>query len=189
MTIQKLEMKWIGVAPLIMHAGNLSDPLSKWSKAIKSITAKKNNKTDADHEEMSRLEFLGGLYMGNDGPVVPADNVEACLVNGAMKKSCGPKAKAGIFVQEHSSLIYDGPRDAAELYLDERFRSRVSAKVQKNRVIRTRPIFQNWSIIVKLDFEDTLLNRSQVVDFAKIAGAIVGLGDWRPRHGRFTVEV
>jgi hypothetical protein len=186
--IQKLEMKWIGVAPLISHNGQLSDPLCKIAKEMKKVSSKRL-KTDADFEEMSRLEFLGGLYMGSDGPVVPAENIEAALVDGAKKNRRGPDAKAGLFVMNHAPIIYDGPKDAQGLFSDQRFVSRVSAKIQKNRIMRTRPIFKEWAITVCIEFESEILNKSDIVDFATKAGAIVGIGDWRPRHGRFTVEV
>ena len=53
--------------------------------------------------------------------------------------------------------------------------------------MRTRPIFNDWSAVIHLDFEDSILNESDVVDFATKAGAVVGVGDWRPRYGRFEV--
>jgi len=34
-----------------------------------------------------------------------------------------------------------------------------------------------------------LLNRSEVIDFVKIAGAMKGIGDWRPKYGRFAVQL
>ena len=55
------------------------------------------------------------------------------------------------------------------------------------RIMRTRPIFNDWSAVIHLDFEDSILNESDVVDFATKAGAVVGVGDWRPRYGRFEV--
>jgi hypothetical protein len=186
--IQTLEMKWIGVAPLLVHSGRLSDPLAQITKELKKVSSKKL-KTDADFEEMSRLEFLGGLYMGEGGPIVPAENVEAVLVEGAKKTRRGVDAKAGLFVTKHADIIYDGPKDAQGLFSDGRFVSRVSAKVKQNRVMRTRPIFREWAICVCVEIEDGLLNKTDVIDFARKSGDIVGLGDWRPKYGRFTVEV
>jgi len=186
-SIQRLKMTWTGSAPLILHNGQLSDPLSKWAKELKKVTSKRL-KTDADYEAMARIEFLGGLYIFNGCPCIPAENIEATLIEGAKKIRRGMDAKAGLFVLEHSTILYDGPKDPEALWNTDAFRSRVSAKVQKNRVMRTRPIFNVWSIDVHCDFEDSLLNQNDVIEFARNAGSMVGVGDWRPRHGRFTVS-
>lgn len=187
MAIQMIEMVWKGSAPLILHNGQLSDPLSKWSKESKKISSKRA-KTDADHEAMAKIEFLGSLYMYKGTPCLPAENIEAALIDGAKKLRRGVDAKAGLFVMQHAPIQYDGPKDPEELWNNESFRSRVSAKVQKARIMRTRPIFHEWSIVVHCEFEDGLLNKADVLEFANKAGSIVGIGDWRPRYGRFSVN-
>lgn len=187
MSIQMLEMEWKGTAPLILHNGQLSDPLSKWAKESKKISSKRA-KTDADHEAMAKIEFLGSLYMYKGAPCMPAENIEAALIDGAKKVRRGVDAKAGLFVMNHAPIIYDGPKEAEQLWQDESFRSRVPAKIQKSRIMRTRPIFSEWSIVVHCEFEDGLLNEADIREFAFKAGSIVGIGDWRPRHGRFSVN-
>jgi hypothetical protein len=187
MSIQTIEMQWTGSAPLILHNGQLSDPLSKWSKESKKITSKRV-KTDSDHEQMAKIEFLGSLYVYQGVPCIPAENIEAALIDGAKKLRRGVDAKAGLFVMRHAPIVYDGPKEPEALWNDESFRSRVSAKVQKNRVMRTRPIFNEWSIMVHCEFEDGLLNKTDVLEFAFKAGSICGIGDWRPRYGRFSVN-
>jgi hypothetical protein len=53
--------------------------------------------------------------------------------------------------------------------------------------MRTRPRFDNWSCKVRIEFAPSLLNESEVRDIAETVGMTVGLGDWRPRFGRFIV--
>jgi hypothetical protein len=33
-----------------------------------------------------------------------------------------------------------------------------------------------------------VINREQVIDLFRVAGAQIGVGDWRKKHGRFIVE-
>lgn len=153
---------------------------------MKRVSSKRS-KTDADHEQMAKIEFFGSLYMGSDGPVVPAENIEAVLIEGAKKVRRGVDAKAGLYVLEHACLDYEGPKEAEQLWNDERFRSRVPVRIQKNRIMRTRPIFKEWSLTVFVEYEDSLLNQADVLEFSKKAGSIVGLCDWRPKYGRFSV--
>ena len=60
-------------------------------------------------------------------------------------------------------------------------------KVQKQRVMRTRPIFRDRSATFSILLDETQLDPRQVVDILHLAGRYVGLGDWRPRFGRFEV--
>ena len=186
MTIQTVDLKLKGLSPLIMHNGQLADPLSVHAKQSKQISSKRK-KTDADHEQMAKIEFLGSLYMTDKGPALPAENIEACLIDGAKKVRRGPDAKAGLYCLQHAPLVYKGPKDPEKLWEDKKFRNRVGARVQRARIMRTRPIFNIWSVVVHLEFEDEILNQSDVVEFAQKAGSVVGIGDWRPKYGRFTV--
>ena len=71
----------------------------------------KRIKTDADLEELARLEFQGSLYFGKEGPFLPAQVIEASIIDGAKKSKDGLKAKAGMFVEKGAILEYDGPLD------------------------------------------------------------------------------
>lgn len=188
MAWKTVQYKLTSSAPLIQHNGQLADPLNKWTIAIKAITSKRK-KTEVDHEEVAHLEFLGGLYMAESGPVIPADMIEAVIVGGARKSKEGVTAESGCFCLKHASLEYDGPRTANELWADERFRlyKRVSMN-GRNSVMRMRPIFREWTATITLNIEDTLIDIARVDQWLDVAGAQIGMGDWHPQHGRFTAE-
>ena len=187
MAWQEVNYRLTSLAPLIMHNGQLADPVNKWTKLIKQISSKRK-KTDADNEEMARLEFMGSLYLDEEGPVLPAYVIDGMLIRAAMKSREGPLAKAGCFCLDHASLEYDGPRAANELWEDEGFRFSSMVRVQSSRVSRMRPIFNKWSTTIKLHIEDTIVNIGRVDEWLETAGVQIGLCDWRPQYGRFTVE-
>jgi hypothetical protein len=137
---------------------------------------------------MARLEFLAGLYLNEEGPILPAHVIDSVIVNGAKKSKEGQTAKSGCFCLEHAKLEYDGPRTANELLADDNFRFSALVRVKMSRVSRMRPIFKEWSTIITLHMEDTLVNPSQVDKWLNDAGTQVGICDWRPQYGRFTVE-
>jgi hypothetical protein len=186
MSYQNLKFKITGVSPLLMHNGQLVDPLNYYSMRLKEVT-KKKMKTDADHAEMGRIEFYGGLYLSAGEPCLPGEMIEAVLIRGAMKEKRGPAAKAGILVDENPALIYSGPRTPDELWADEKFRLRVAAKVGQSKVMRTRPKFDEWSAELNVKFLPSLLNAKEIRSFLVTAGEQIGVGDWRPRFGRFEV--
>lgn len=174
-------------APLYFHNDQAADPLNRFAKALKQVSAKRS-KTDADHEELARLEFMAALYMGPNGPVIPAPMIDATLTNAAKVSREGKLSKSGVFCPEHAPLEYDGPRTAEELWNDERFRSREPVKVGMARVMRTRPVFSEWAAVVTVQVEDIVVNPARLDDWFHIAGTQCGFGDWRPQHGRFTAE-
>ena len=170
-----------------MHCGQTADPLNKFAKALKQISSKRT-KTDADYEEMARIEFMAGLYMGKDGPIVPANVIDSMLIGAAKKSKEGPLAKSGVFCAEHASLQYVGPRTADELWADENFRFSALVRVSTARIARMRPRFNEWSAVVTLNVEESVVNPSRVDDWMAVAGTIIGIGDWRPQHGRFEAK-
>ncbi|MFA5054540.1 MAG: hypothetical protein WC565_10800 [Parcubacteria group bacterium] len=187
MAWKTVQYRWTSNAPLIMHNGQTADPTNKWAKAIKKISSKKN-KTDADYEEMARLEFLAGLYMSAQGPVLPANVIDGVVQTAARKFREGPAAKSGCFCLEHASLEYEGPRTADDLWENENFHFSALVRVQQSRVARMRPIFREWAAVVSLNIEDTLVDVSRVDEWMRVAGTQIGSGDWRPQYGRFTAE-
>lgn len=184
MAWQALNYKLTSVCPMLMHNGQAADPLNKWAKLMKQISSKRA-KTDADHEEMARIEFMASLYMSTEGPIIPASNIDAMLVHAAKKSKEGQAAKSAIFCAKHAPLIYDGPRMADDLWADERFRDRHPVRVQNARVMRTRPKFEQWEAIVELNYEPTLINPARIDEWMIVAGSQIGVNDWRPQHGRF----
>src|SRR3990167_6575506 len=180
-----------GTAPLLMHNARLADQLDPASKALAAITGKRK-KVDADIEEIARLEFVGSLYTNGSGEqVIPARLIYGMLAGkgGAARMSKqGTQAKVGLFVEGSFPLEYDGPKDAKGLWADPRFRSRVNARVGPATIMRTRPIFESWGAQVEINFNDEIVNRATVLSWINLAGEQVGIGDWRPQHGRFSTK-
>jgi len=189
MAWKTIRFRITGDAPLIMHDGGVANPLSRAAKEMKKITSKKS-KTDADFERLAEIEFKAGLYLDEDsGPVIPARNIEAMVYAAATVTKKGKIAKSACFVKKNAILQYEGPRDADGLWSEERFRLCVGVKIGRNRVMRTRPIFNEWAAMVEIEFEDSVVDASTVEEWVRTAGTLVGIGDWRPQNGRFTATV
>lgn len=186
----KIRMTLTGTTPLLMHNSQLSDPLNPITKALKDISSKRT-KTEDDHWEMARVEFLGGLYHDPElGPYIPGANLHRCLNEGAKLNKLGRHVERGVVViDEMLPLAYLGPRDVDGLWADENFRSRLSVGVTTSRVMRTRPQFRKWAMEAELIVDTDQLDFGQISGIAEKSGAMIGLGDYRPHYGRFTVEV
>ena len=190
--MKTITTRWTGIRPLVMHNGLMADPTNKRTRRIKEICAKGSKKlTDSDYEERDRLEWEAGLYWSDEiGAVIPSDNIERCIQLGAQKSRLGKDVQAAVFcVATEIKLDYEGPRDQEKMYSSGRFMLRKGVAVQKSRIIRIRPMIPTgWSLDFELEFDDSILNEKNLFKAMVDAGALIGLGDWRPKFGRFTVE-
>jgi hypothetical protein len=190
---EAIKFKIRGVMPTIMHNGQTSDPLNGYAKDMKKLTSKKQKK-DADHMDLAKLEWYAALYVDEQNrPCWPGENIEAMLVAAAKKNRMGPSAKSGLFIDGNSIVQHDGPRTADGLWKYKSFEknpyvSRVPVVVNKSRVMRTRPIFQNWSLEFTVHYMPDIINKEDVIEFVNKAGKMIGLSDWRPKYGRFEIE-
>ena len=190
MAFQRVTARITGEAALLMHSGAMIDPRSEHARAMKAVSSKRL-KTDADHEEMARIEWMAGLYVRDGKVALPSEVIEAAMVSAAKKAKAGKTAQAGLFCEGDAPLIFpDADKTPAELWaMGDVYAFAVPVRVGQARVIRTRPRFREWAAVVNLVFDDSLMNRAAVVDTLKVCGEIVGLCDWRPKFGRFAVEV
>jgi len=176
-----------------MHNGLMADPTNPYTREIKEITNKGSKKLkDSDYQNRDRLEWEAGVYWDDEcGLHVPTDNIERCIQLGAQKSRIGKDVQAACFVSEEVvCLNYEGPKDKEKLSKDVRFAIRKGVKVKQARIIRIRPMIPTgWSITFSVEYDESILNDQDLVKAMQDAGALVGLGDWRPKFGRFTVEL
>ncbi|PZV19177.1 MAG: hypothetical protein DCF22_00485 [Leptolyngbya sp.] len=155
---------------------------------MKQISGKRA-KTDADYQEMARIEWYASLYLDKSRVCVPSLVLESALVAGARKLKLGQQTQAGMFVPSNMLLEFDGS-DLTPDQLWERDQNRltVAVRIQRNRVMRTRFTCEEWAGNFEVEYDDSTINRQQIIDLVDSSGAVVGLCDWRPRFGRFQAE-
>lgn len=178
-----------GIVPLILHNGQLADPLNPFSKALKAASSRRK-KTDADLEKMADIEWRGSLYTNAAGRVViPGRVLESMIVTGAKRSKDGKTALSGVFVESDALLEFRGQnKTIEEMQTDPEFRIAVPVRVNTSRVIRTRPIFHDWSATFEVSAAvDVVADAAQLRQWIEAAGNFSGLCDWRPRYGRFAV--
>jgi hypothetical protein len=153
---------------LIMHNGQTADPLNPFSKAMKEIS---------------------GLYVdAKNNVIIPSRVLESVLVEGAKKSKEGKLALSGMFVDTDAAFTYEGyPMTIDELMDSPEHRLCVAVRVGMAKVMRTRPHFKDWTATFKVSLNTDVANENQLKRWVDDAGAYVGIGDWRPRHGRYEI--
>lgn len=187
--LQEISVSIVGVAPLIMHNGQTCDPLNKFAKAMKEITGKRK-KTEEDHGELSRIEWMAGLYVNDlQRLILPSDVLDASIVEGAKKSKLGKQFKSAVFVPYDAELdIGKKSYTIEDLWKDENHRDIRGVRVGTSRVMRTRPIFRKWAATFAVQFDDEQVNLADVQRAIRDCGVQVGLCDYRPKYGRFEMS-
>jgi hypothetical protein len=181
-----IEFQIEGISPLLMHNGQLANPLNPLVKQMKALTGQRK-KTDEIHIELSRLEFKASLYMSSSGHVeIPSEVLESCLIEGAKKSKLGKQFKSAIAIHNNALLDYGENLTVDEMWArSDEFADVRGVKVGQARVMRTRPIFRNWKLTFEVSYNPDLVNPEQIQLAVEDAGSQVGLCDYRPKFGRF----
>jgi hypothetical protein len=199
----RAQFKIRGIAPLILNNGERANPFAEFTKVIKTISTRKK-KTEEDLALLANLEWHSAAYVNakptiNDDYsvtwpddarlVIPALCIERCIRDGAAARAKGKQVQAGVFVQEDPLIEYEGFKDVNKLSKDEDFILRKVVSVNmKSKVMRVRPIIRDWALSFTAEINPDVMDPADLVEAVRQAGVTKGLGDWRPRHGRFSIE-
>jgi len=187
--LKRIVIELTGISPIMLHNERLANPRDPLTAALRKLTSQRK-KTDELLDEIAKREWFAGLYESGGKVVVPADNILACIKEGARKRKLGKQAEAGLFSEARNfPLKYDGPADIEKLWEDGRFFDYRSVAVNQARTMRARPRFDEWSLTFELFFDPEVLSESDLKEAIETAGTLVGLCEKRPQFGRFVSKV
>lgn len=188
--MKTLKVTWRGISPIILHSCQTANPLNPISREMKKYTSKKK-KTEEDLLKIADLEWEAGAYWLDDiGLYIPAENVEATLINGAKANRKGADIQKYVDVTDLCiPLIYGENLTKEELIKDYRYRDTRVMTVQRAKIVRTRPRFDRWEITFNLSYNEEKIDVDTIIDAMEYAGNYVGLCDSRPKYGRFVAIV
>ena len=188
--MKNLKVTWKGISPLIMHSCQCVNPLHPIAKEMKKYTSKKN-KTDEDLVRLSDLEWEAGAYWKDGlGLYIPAENVEATIVNGAKANKKGKDIQKYVDVTDlYIPLDYGENLTKEELINNYEYRDTRIMTVMRAKVMRTRPRFDKWKIEFNLRYNEEKIDLETIVNALEYAGSYVGLCDSRPKYGKFSAVI
>jgi hypothetical protein len=189
--METMTVRLQGATPLLINNPSTINPLSENTKIIKEITGKRK-KSDADVNDLLRLKYLAALYYDPDtGPYIPSYNAFRCGQEGGKLSKQGKNWERGVtVVGEKSSLQYKGPRDPDELWANSKFVDIRDGRIGASRVTVARPIFSpQWYCDVTFLIQPDVVNSGDILANLVVGGRLIGIGTYRARFGRFTVEL
>lgn len=185
--VLKFEIR--GEAPLLMHSDRYSNPLDPLTKAHKQLTSKRK-KTDEDQIAILHSEWMGSLYFDDQKKIyIPGHVIEAALLEAAKIQKLGKQFKRGATVIEDKCLLeYTGPKKIAKLWEDPTFRDIRGVRVQQSKIMRCRPKFNDWGCTFQVAFHPQMLQDHDIQKMVEDCGSFIGLCDYRPKFGRFSIQ-
>jgi hypothetical protein len=183
----QVEVKVEGVSPLLQHRFPIPD-YADLNKGGKKSTGAKNY---AD-------EWKSSLYVTKDNQIYqPASHFELSMtkaaasfkVTGKRGKSYKDLVASAMFIDPLEILFgMDAPTELdtdpdKTLYLDMR-----PVVIMRARVVRLRPCFKpGWNLGFTINVIDDELPSEILQDILTLSGKAVGIGDYRPKFGRFKI--
>lgn len=175
---------------LMMHNIRLANPLDEGTKRMKALTSVRK-KTDDIHIQMADLEFeLGMYYNEKEGPYIPGIWVDAAIIAGGKLQKNGSRIKrAAMVLDDIIPLRYDGPRKMVDLKADLNFRDIRAVTVGTAKTMRCRPKFVDWGAFFTVQYDPDQITKGELEQAIHAAGQCIGIGDFRPRFGRFSATI
>lgn len=177
--LQIASITLIGESPLMVN--NFAEKakiemMEKQTKTARGPRAERN----------VQAEVQAALYKLPDGSYgIPASGIKNCAVSACRFVEGVPmtRAKGSFFIIEDAAGLV---RIKAKKYeVDERPVA-VGTFGNKKKMIRFRPVFNEWSCTFKVKFNPDIISAAQLVNLFNHAGFSVGLCEYRPeRSGNY----
>lgn len=190
-----------GTCPLMLNNPATVNPLNKFSKALKPLTSKRV-KTDENQAELAKLKFFASLYadkpIGLDGKwenevgryILPADHFWRAIQCAGQENKIGKKIERSLEVWHDAVLEFpDKDKSPKQLYeIGEPYVDTRAVGIKNVKIITTRALIPNWSCDVDIMYDETQLNKKEIINAFQVAGLRYGVGTYRRKFGRFEIK-
>jgi len=202
--MKTLKVKLTGVRPLVMsnpQTVQLSNPYALKSRKVGSEVKAARKKQDEDklvrlETEMAMNDWEASAYYNDETNTffLPDTVIIACIRAGATAAKRGRDIDRACIVNETDVPILGvSKHNSLDGYWgDKAFRLSGPAKIPPKTgalIWKTRCMMPTgWTLEFTVDFEDSMIEKATLIEAIKTAGAMCGIGGWRPKFGRFLVD-
>ncbi len=168
--MEKAIVKIKGISPLLMNRF----VMEKDDAEAKRRDQKFDPKEDAEK----------ALYKNAQGCYAPSTWIEASLRETA--KEFKGKGRGSLKATILASVFVD----PAEIPLGKNTYDEIDqrpAVIQRNRIVKSRPRFNSWELEFTISFNEDRIKKDTLKQILIEAGQAKGIGDYRPKFGRFEV--
>lgn len=170
--MKKYKVEITGITPLLMNKPEQYGFDEQW--------VEKKASTDWEAEALKKL------YINSKGTIYqPATHLERALIEAGKKIKVKGQGKATYSKLFGSMISVDEFEIVHKKQSYGIHKSLVVIPSTKGRIMRYRPIFNEWSLEFHISGEEEI-TPAVIKEGLEIAGKYVGIGDWRPeKKGKF----
>ena len=172
--MKTINVEITGIAPLLQNRFPVEEHGQNQTKAKKKVYVPED-------------EAKKCLYIRDGQIFQPAEHIYQSMVRAAVdfkyegKKTYKDVITSGILVEPEEILLISDK----DYEIDAR-----PVMIQRSRVLKWRPRFNQWKLVFKIIIlDDTNINAVTLKEILDRAGTSKGIGDYRPRFGRFMVTL
>jgi len=172
--MKKVKVQLVSIAPMLMNKRQMISEEAALAKKKSDVIDPK-----VDAENKSHHDPKIGYY-------IASDQIEGCMREAGknLKKGRGSLKKtilSSVFCDDEKIPL--GRKDYDEI--DRRFCTLPSTGAG---VLINRVRFNSWKAKFVLTFDETRISEKEVKACLEEAGAVTGVGSYRPKFGRFKIE-
>lgn len=202
--MKTLKVEWTGIRPLVMsnpQTVDVANPYAKESRRLNSALKKARKKEDEDlllelSVKQKRNDFAASAYWSEADQkfFLPDTVIMAAIKEAARSLKKGKDIDRAAFMEETEALITNVPQaksleqayEIPELHLETpaKIPPRTGALMWKVRCMMPT----GWTVRFSLTYDETMIAARTMLEILETAGLMCGVGGWRPKFGRFTVE-
>jgi len=193
--MKNIKVKFNGISPLLQNNPQTVDPFNHYAKLKKPLTAKRS-KTDEQIQQIRDIEVESKVFFDSEiGIYIPTRWVMASIAKNShsISKIAKAKIRGAVFtVADKAKLSFDGMKNVKtkeDIVGNEKFITTLILPQQQVRLAKSFPIFHNWSFSIELEFDDTVLDKDELISILSYGAKYGGYGDFRPTYGRCLLEV
>lgn len=202
--MKTITVKWTGIRPLVManpQTVQLSNRYSMESRNLGRLGKAARKKQDEDRlieieQEQIRNDWESSAYWDDEAHkfYLPDTVILACIKSGAQALKKGKDIDRVVTMTETEAHIETvGHRTLDAAFKDKAFRLEMPCKIPPRTgamIWKARCMIPSgWVVTFHLEFEETIIARKTLDQCIETAGLLCGVGAWRPKFGRFTVEI
>lgn len=188
----KLTLNLTGTRPMLQHNGRLANPLDPYTQALKALTSKRK-KTDEDLLAILHAEARGAVYETTDDLLgLPTANLWRSIYDAATAFRRGADVKRALLYEDVTEpLLVDGDAIPVDVFLKDPIHIDYRpVAINRAKTMRARPrVPLIWTSSHAFELLDDVIDARDLGPILERAGRLVGLGDYRPMYGTYTVEV
>ncbi len=181
-----------GNGSMLMHSDKLTDPLSKAAIAHHKLTADRKFKATIEGKiAIAKSLYLNSFYLNGDEEIIlPMLNIRKSLIEGARRFKLGKDIERSVLFYEDPVINYNSNKTPLEMWEEYgKFVDARSVVIGRAKVMSYRPKFDEWTVTFQCQYDPEIIDPAHLKECWDVAGSMMGIGDFRPLFGRYTVNI